>query len=97
MLLCYSFIRRPIRFGLGVAALLAACDLYPGPYGRPLETKRSFFGVYRINLDSQNKFRVLLHGSTVHGLQYLDPSRKLEPLSPSKRTNSGHGTFYAPL
>jgi hypothetical protein len=81
MLLCLSFAKRPVRFAVGVAVLLAASLLYTGPYGHVLETKRSFFGVYRVTVDREKKFRVFFHGSTIHGLQHLDPSQRLEPLS----------------
>jgi hypothetical protein len=81
MLLCLSFAKRPVRFAVGVAVLLAASLLYTGPYGHVLETKRSFFGVYRVTVDREKKFRVFFHGSTIHGLQHLDPSHRLEPLS----------------
>jgi hypothetical protein len=31
--------------------------------------------------DAEEKFRVLLHGSTIHGIQSMDPSKSLEPRS----------------
>ncbi len=81
MMLCLSFGRRPIRFGLGLGALLFASTLYVGPYGRALHTERSFFGVHRVTQDAGGKYRMLVHGSTIHGVQSLDPSRRREPLS----------------
>ena len=95
MLLCLSFAKRPIRFGAGVAAIAVASLLYTGPYGRVLETRRSFFGAYRVTVDQQGKFRVLFHGSTIHGLQSLEPSRKLEPLSYFTRTGPIGQFFHA--
>jgi hypothetical protein len=78
---CLSFARRPIRFGLGVGALMVASTFYTGPYGNFLHTQRSFFGVHRVIFDQAGKYHLLLHGTTLHGTQSLDPTRRLEPLS----------------
>ncbi len=81
MMLCLSFGRWPVRFAWGLAAILFASTLYPGAYGRPLHTERSFFGVYRVTFDLEKNYRLLIHGSTIQGLQSLDPVRQREPLS----------------
>jgi hypothetical protein len=78
---CLSFAHRPIRFGLGVSALMLASMSYTGPYGNFLHTERSFFGVHRIMLDQDEKYHLLLHGTTIHGAQSLDPMRRLQPLA----------------
>ena len=78
---CLAFAYRPIRFGLGIAAALLACSLYTGPFGDALRADRSFFGVYRTVVDSDGKFHYLLHGTTVHGMQSLDPKKRLQPSS----------------
>jgi hypothetical protein len=44
-----------------------------------LLTERSFFGVYRVTQNGE--YRQLSNGSTIHGIQSLDPSRAREPLS----------------
>ncbi len=79
--ICLSFAKRTIRFALGLAALLITSTYYTGPYGRPLVTERSFFGVYRVMLDSKEEHHLLLHGNTVHGIQSRVSERRLEPLS----------------
>jgi len=79
LLVCFSFSKRPLRFALGFGAILLASGLYSGRYGRVLLTDRSFFGVYRVSED--RVYRQLIHGSTLHGLQSLDPSRARDPLS----------------
>jgi spermidine synthase len=79
--LCLLFARRPIRFGLAVAAILAAGMLYAGPEGSFLYGERTFFGVHRVTLDPTGRYRLLLHGSTLHGTQSLDPARRLVPLA----------------
>ncbi len=80
-LLCLSFGTRPRRFAVGLAALITASGLYAGPYGRFLHTERSFYGVYRVSNDAAKNARILLHGSTVHGVQSLDPRLECEPLA----------------
>jgi len=78
---CLRFGARPRRFGLGVAALILASQVYAGPFGRILHRERSFFGVYRVSDDVEKNYRVLFHGGTAHGVQSLDPGRACEPLA----------------
>lgn len=76
-----SFVRRPLRFALGIGAIMLATSSYNGPFGDLLFTERSFFGVYRAMRDSGNKFHLIFHGTTLHGAQSLDPTRRRQPLS----------------
>lgn len=82
---CYTFLERPIRFGLGVAGLLLASSVYHGIYGDTLFRARDFFGVHRVTrtmvAGSTERFHQLVHGYTVHGLQSENPDRKREPLT----------------
>jgi hypothetical protein len=78
---CFAFSRRPVRFGLGVAAVLLAAALYRGEEGRLLYSERSFFGVNRVTLDDTGRYHYLLHGTTLHGMQSLEPARRREPLA----------------
>jgi hypothetical protein len=82
-LFCFSFSRRPLRFGLGIGAILLASTLYVSNQGRVLYTERSFFGVHRVLLLNQDgRYHALLHGTTLHGLQNFDSARRQrEPLS----------------
>jgi hypothetical protein len=81
LLICYSFLFRPLRFGFGVAALLLAGSLYSGLYGRTELRIRSFFAVHRVTVDLTGRFRQLMHGDTVHGRQSLRPGMEREPLT----------------
>jgi hypothetical protein len=81
MVLCYTFLERPIRFALGIGAVLLASSLYGGVHGRTLYRARSFFGVHRVTLDPTGSFRMLVHGNTLHGQQSVDPARAREPLT----------------
>jgi hypothetical protein len=78
---CLYFGARPWRFGLGVAALILASQVYTGAFGHILHSERSFFGVYRVSDDTVRNYRMLFHGDTPHGVQSLDPSRACEPLA----------------
>ncbi len=85
-LICYFFSRRPLRFTLGIAALLLAGMFYYGGTGRLLYAERSFFGVHRVTLDPSGSYHILLHGKTLHGMQSLDPARRYESLAYYHRT-----------
>lgn len=76
-----NFVRRPLRFGLTIAAMaLAGVLLAPG---RPAELhqERSFFGVYRVTASEDGKLHNLVHGTTIHGAQDVSPERRREPLT----------------
>jgi hypothetical protein len=80
LLVVFSLRARPIRFGLAVGALLLAGAIPEIAGTRVLVQERSFFGVYRV-LEDVNpvKGRLLFDGTTLHGAQSLDASRRLEP------------------
>lgn len=76
----FSFSRRPVRFGLGIAALLLAAQTFTVGGGKLLHEERSFFGVHRV-IETAGGKHLLLHGSTFHGLQWIDPAKRDQPLS----------------
>ncbi len=78
---CFVFAPRPVRFGLGVAAIFLASLARPSEFGAVLDVERSFFGVHRVYNDVPNGLRLLFHGSTMHGVQSLDPARARTPLA----------------
>ncbi|MCC7104492.1 MAG: fused MFS/spermidine synthase [Chloroflexi bacterium] len=80
-LFCYSFSRRPARFGFGIAALFAASTLYTSDLGTVLHVERSFYGIHRVIQDPERQFHMLAHGGTLHGMQSLDPARRDTPLT----------------
>lgn len=80
-LLCFSFSRRPIRFGLGVGAILLAATLHTASQGQVLYAERSFFGINRVLVDPTETHHLLVHGSTLHGIQSLEPAHSREPLA----------------
>jgi spermidine synthase len=78
---CLRFGNRPRRFGLSVAALILASQVYAGPFGHVLHSERSFFGVYLVSNNVEKNYRVLFHDGTAHGAQSMDPRRACEPLA----------------
>ena len=76
-----SFAPRPVRYALGIAAIMLATSQYHGAFGQVLFTKRSFFGVYRAMQDNERNYHYIFHGTTLHGAQSLDPKRRLVPIS----------------
>jgi hypothetical protein len=86
VVVAYAFARRPLRFGLAIGAILLAASVYRGGEGRLLHADRSFFGINRVTLDDSGHYFVLLHGTTLHGLQSRDAGRRLEPLAYFYRT-----------
>jgi hypothetical protein len=76
---CVTGLRRPLRFALTAAAVLAASSLAPSPGGRLIHRERDFFGELRVLHDPRTQVHRFLHGSTLHGQQSLDPSARREP------------------
>jgi len=78
-LVCLAFQRRPVRFALGLGAIFAAAAWGLGRSEHLVYRARSFFGVHKVvRLDG---VRALLHGTTIHGAQSIDPARSREPLT----------------
>jgi hypothetical protein len=78
--------RRPARFLALVALAFAISQVYDPGMQRPIFA-RSFFGVHKVVDMAHGRFRVLFHGTTVHGAERLrndDDTRvqgKPEPLT----------------
>lgn len=70
---------RPVRFGLGVVAILLFGKLALPRTADLLFAERNFFGINRIVAEGQ--FRILYHGRIVHGAQNLRPEERREPLT----------------
>jgi hypothetical protein len=83
---CYTLKNRPVRFALGIGAVLLASHLSDTRFGRVLRQERNFYGVVRVTQDDQGHFRRMIHGNTNHGQQSLDPHRRGDPLTYYHRT-----------
>ena len=76
-----NFVRRPLRFGLALGAIVAAGSLPIGEEGTELRQDRSFFGVIRVERSDDGKVHELIHGTTTHGAQLQDPAGRRTPLT----------------
>ncbi|MEY2441682.1 MAG: hypothetical protein QOJ46_1108 [bacterium] len=77
----FNFVRRPLRFGLSLGAIMLAATLASGPNVRELHRERSFFGVYRVTASEGGRLHRLIHGTTVHGAQDFSDGRERTPIS----------------
>jgi hypothetical protein len=62
--------RDRMKATLATAFVLIATALYRPGFMQP-ETSRSFFGVHKVVENVDGRFRMLLHGTTLHGVQRL--------------------------
>jgi hypothetical protein len=76
-----NFVRRPLRFGLSVGAIVLAVTLASAPDLQELHRERSFFGVYRVTAAEGGDLHRLVHGTTTHGAQDFSPGRERIPAS----------------
>jgi hypothetical protein len=76
-----NFVRRPLRFGLSVGAIMLAVTLASAPNARELHRERSFFGVYRVTAADGGDLHRLVHGTTRHGAQDFSEGRERTPIS----------------
>jgi spermidine synthase len=73
--------QHPRRFAASIALILLAGTLTQSTFGQVVYAARTFFGVNRVRVDAAHGYRSMFHGTTLHGMQSLDPSRSGEPLS----------------
>lgn len=78
--------RHRVRFAASIAAILLAGLLTESQFGPVVYAARTFFGVNRVRVDQARGYRFIFHGTTLHGMQSLDPARSGEPLSYFHRT-----------
>jgi hypothetical protein len=87
--ICYTCIERATRFGLCVAAFLLAVAFTTEFDATVLTQERSFFGVLRVETDFES--RSLVHGTTLHGRQFLSGPLASQPMTYFHRTGPiGH-------
>ena len=87
--------RRPLGFGLGVAAVLLAGLATGGSRDELLFRARNFFGIIEITRSANGRFTVFTHGDTVHGAQSTEPAERREPLTYFTRTGPIGQVFAA--
>ena len=62
--------REPLPFAAVIAVVFIIGQIYR-PDSDTRETMRSFFGVHKITETSDGRYRVFLHGTTIHGAEQL--------------------------
>lgn len=72
--------RRPVALALAVLVLFAG-SLMAGSARRLIAAERSFFGVHRVVWSEDGHYRLLQHGTTVHGAQAADSGAARQPLT----------------
>ncbi|MFO0878037.1 MAG: hypothetical protein U0840_11865 [Gemmataceae bacterium] len=99
--LCYTFVERSLRFGLGVGAIMLAASFSNIVDDSPLHQERSFFGVLRVEGGANFRddyvypFKRLVHGTTLHGKQFLQEELRDTPLTYYHRTGPVGNVFRA--
>ncbi|MFQ3667642.1 MAG: fused MFS/spermidine synthase [Fimbriimonadaceae bacterium] len=72
--LCLIFLRRPLRMAYGGAALVLAALFAGSLVQNAVYFNRDFFGSVRVVDWESKKERHFIHGTTIHGMQSLDPA-----------------------
>jgi hypothetical protein len=85
-LLCFAVRDRPLTFGLGVGTLVTSMVVLVAAGDHTVYRERSFFGVSQVRVDPTQSLTMLVNGTTNHGVQSPDPTRRQEPLSYFHRT-----------
>jgi hypothetical protein len=73
---CLAFVHRPLRLGLGLAALLAAAGVGEASKNPPAYRGRNFFGPVAVKVSRDGRRVSLIHGKTVHGMQLAGDLKK---------------------
>lgn len=91
--LCYGFAERPVRLGLGVAAIFVA-TAFSSDTSDVLHQERSFFGVLKV--EDRGIYHSLLHGTTMHGQQRTEYSQLPMLLGPLMAGNVFEAAWEVP-
>ncbi len=82
LLLAVIFLRDPLKFAAVAAILVGVGTIYDFQSDRG-ESVRNFFGVHKI-YDTADGYRILLHGTTIHGVEKIpdedDPAPDEKPV-----------------
>ncbi|HXL69379.1 MAG TPA: fused MFS/spermidine synthase [Xanthobacteraceae bacterium] len=67
LVVAVTFWRTPVKFAAAIALTFLLAQLYQ--YDPTRQSFRSFFGVFKIYESSAGLYRVLMHGTTIHGVE----------------------------
>ncbi len=76
---CVAVFPRRIAYGCCIAALFAYGTMLHDPGGPVIGRERNFFGTKEISSDPYGAFHFLVSGSTVHGIESMEPSKATVP------------------
>jgi len=76
-------LRDPPKWAFVIALAFAVIHVYP-TVGIHNETLRSFFGVHKIYESEDGRYRILMHGSTIHGAQMIENERGEQVTGPPR-------------
>jgi hypothetical protein len=74
------------RVGLAAVTIVLIAQFSTAPLSTIVFRERTFYGVHRVVRNLGRGHQTLLHGTTVHGRQSLDPALRREPLTYFGRT-----------
>ena len=78
--ICLGMVETPKRFAIGYAMLALACPSIMD-IRDVISKQRGFFGVNEVALIEEGKFRVLVNGRTLHGMQRTSQMNDPDPLT----------------
>ena len=80
-LVAFGVSDRSWLFGLAIPGVMVLGLCLRSSQGEVVYRDRSFFGVFRVVRDEADQRMLLYHGSTLHGVQSLNPEHRNQPLS----------------
>ena len=97
LVVCYAFRSRSTRFGLSLAAVLAAGSYFAFLKSPTLYRERSYYGVLRVDVDVKAHAITLNDGSIIHGSQRISNKQdeRLVPLTYYYPTGPAGQVFQA--
>jgi spermidine synthase len=93
-LICLRFISRPLLFGSAITCLILSSVFFSPQEAKVLFSERNFFGLLQVKSDAE--YRYFYHGTTVHGGQSTDPSRRKDAV-PYYAASGPIGQVFKPL
>lgn len=83
LIICYTFVDRPFRLALGAGAVILASSLNGMHDSGMVTQRRGFFGVLQVENRREDGMvvRRLEHGTTLHGMQFMDAAMMDTPLT----------------
>lgn len=70
---------RPVRMAFAAAGMFLGAHFFGQIHRDVIYQHRNFFGAVRVTDDRARQLRYFFHGTTLHGLQALDPERRSMP------------------